>query len=198
MDELDGGAGKDWALYTDSAAGIAIDLSTLDADGYVNGTGGHAQGDKLKNIKNLWGSEHGDYLTGDDRMYGGNGDDRVFGGRGNDTLTGGEGNDVLKSGPGEDTIIVDGDDMDVLYGGPDKDTFLFFPSDLGGGSIRDFRDGEDVTDLTVFTGISSMDDLEIISHGENVQIEVSGTDYLTTIILWDFDVGSLDNSDFLI
>ena len=317
-DTLDGGAGEDYALYPDSAAGVTIDLSAIDADGYVNGTGGDAQGDKLKNIENLWGSDHGDRLTGDgnnndlgglggddtlignsgadtlnggddddtlsggpgadmldggpgsdtasyqnsaaavlvrlhdpsavrygdaagdtltgiehlvgsryndilagdggdnrleggdgnddlyggpaggdDLMYGGNGDDRIFGGRGDDTLTGGEGNDTLRGGPGEDTLIADGDDMDVLYGGPGNDTFQFFPSNLGGGSIKDFTDGEDVIDLTEFTGISSMDDLEIISHGENVQIEVSGTDYLTIIILSDFDVSNLDNSDFL-
>ena len=118
-------------------------------------------------------------------------------GRGNDTLTGGEGNDLLKGGPGEDTLIADGNYMDVLYGGPDRDTFRFFPSDLGGGSIRDFSDGEDVIDLTEFTGINSMDDLDIVSHGDNVLIEVSGADYLTTIILPDFDVSNLDNSDFL-
>ena len=317
-DTLDGGAGEDYALYPDSAAGVTIDLSAPDADGYVNGRGGDAQGDKLKNIEHLWGSEHADRLSGDgnnnnfsglagddtlygnsgadtlnggegndhlhgglgadmlnggpgddyayyldsnvgvlvrlhnasavrygdaagdtltgiehlvgseyndtlagdgednilegrngddvlfggpaggdDRMYGGNGDDRVFGGRGNDVLTGGEGNDVLKGGPGDDTLIVDGDDMDVLYGGPDQDTFRFFPSDLGGGSIRDFSDGEDVIDLTEFTGINSMDDLDIVSHGDNVLIKVSGADYLTTIILSDFDVSNLDNSDFL-
>ena len=130
-------------------------------------------------------------------MYGGNGDDRIFGGRGDDTLTGGEGNDLLKGGPGEDIFVVDGDDMDVLYGGPDKDTFRFFPSDLGGGSIRDFEDGEDVIDLTAFTGITSMDDLDIVEHGDNVRIEVSDTDYLTTIILSDFDMSNLDNSDFM-
>ena len=308
-DTLDGGAGEDYALYPDSAAGVTIDLSAPDTNGYVNGTGGDAQGDKLKNIEHLWGSEHGDHLTGDgnnnnlgglggddtlngnagddklyggagadtlnggpgddyayytnsavgvlvrlhaahavkygdaegdtlidiehlvgsehndilagdgednilegrngddvlyggpaggdDRMYGGNGDDRIFGGKGNDILTGGEGNDVLKGGPGEDVFIVDGDEMDVLYGGTEKDTFQFFPSNLGGGSIRDFSDGEDVIDLTEFTGINSMDDLDIISHGDNIRIELSGSDYLTTIILSDFDVSNLDNSDFL-
>ena len=299
-DTLDGGAGEDYALYPDSAAGVTIDLSAQDANGYANGTGGDAQGDRLKNIEHLWGSDHGDRLTGDgnnnnlgglggndtleggpgadtldggagsdtasyqnsavavlvrlhaasavrngdatgdtltgiehlvgsrhndilagdggdnrleggdgnddlyggpaggdDMMYGGNGDDRVFGGRGNDTLTGGAGSDILKGGPGDDVIIVDGDDIDILYGGPDKDTFRFFPSDVGGGSIRDFTDGEDVIDLTEFAGISSMDDLDIVSHGDNVRIAVSGTDYLTTIILSDFDVNNLDNSDFL-
>ena len=42
-----------------------------------------------------------------------------------------------------------------------------------------------------------MDDLDIVSHGDNVLIELSGTDYLTTIILSDFDVSNLDATDFL-
>ena len=214
-DMLDGGPGSDIASYQHSAAAVLVRLHDARAVRL-----GDAEGDTLTGIEHLVGSRYNDILAGDggdnrleggdgnddlyggpaggdDMMYGGNGDDRIFGGRGDDTLTGGEGNDVLKGGPGEDVFIVDGDDMDVLYGGPDKDTFRFFPSDLGGGSIRDFSDGEDVIDLTEFAGINSMDDLEIISHGDNVQIEVSGTDYLTIIILSDFDVSNLDAADFL-
>ena len=214
-DMLDGGPGSDTASYQNSAVAVLVRLHDARAVKF-----GDAEGDTLANIEHLVGSEYNDILAGDgednvlrgggghddlyggpaggdDEMYGDNGDDRIFGGRGDDTLTGGEGNDVLRGGPGEDTIIVDGDDMDVLYGGPDKDTFRFFPSDLGGGSIRDFTNGEDVIDLTEFTGISSMDDLDIVSHGDNVRIELSGTDYLTTIILSDFDMSNLDNSDFM-
>ena len=87
--------------------------------------------------------------------------------------------------------------MDVVNGGPGDDTFRFFPSDLGGGSIQDFTDGEDMIDLTAFTNINSMDDLDIEDYGDNVRIEVSGTDYLTTIILSDFDVNNLDSADFM-
>ena len=214
-DVLDGGPGSDTASYQHSAAAVLVRLHDASAVRY-----GDAAGDTLTGIEHLVGSQHNDILAGDggdnrleggdgnddlyggpaggdDMMFGGNGDDRIFGGRGDDTLTGGDGNDVLKGGPGEDVFVVDGDDMDVLYGGPDKDTFRFFPSDLGGGSIRDFSDGEDVIDLTQFTGINSMDDLDIINHGDNVQIEVAGTDYLTIIILSDFDMANLDNSDFL-
>ena len=214
-DTLNGGAGDDYAYYTGSSVGVLVRLHAAHAVKY-----GEAEGDTLTGIEHIVGSNHNDVLAGDgednlldggdgddvlyggpaggdDMMYGGNGDDRVFGGRGNDTLTGGAGNDVLKGGPGEDTLIADGNDMDVLYGGTEQDTFQFFPSDLGGGSIRDFIDGEDVIDLTEFIGINSMDDLDIISHGDNVRIELSGADYLTTIILSDFDVNNLDNSDFL-
>ena len=52
-------------------------------------------------------------------------------------------------------------------------------------------------DLTEFNGINSMDDLDIISQGDNIRIELSGSDYLTTIILSDFDINNLDSSDFL-
>ena len=214
-DVLDGGPGSDYASYENSAAAVLVRLHNASAVKF-----GEAEGDTLTGIEHLRGSEYNDTLAGDgednilegrggddvlyggpaggdDTMSGGSGDDRIFGGKGDDTLTGGEGNDVLKGGSGADTIIVDGDDMDVVFGGPDSDTFRFFPSDLGGGTIRDFTDGEDVIDLTEFTGISSMDDLDIISHGDNVQIEVSGTDYLTIIILSDFDMANLDNSDFM-
>ena len=214
-DMLDGGPGSDTASYQNSAVAVLVRLHAAHAVKF-----GDAEGDTLTGIEHLIGSRYNDTLAGDgednilkgedgddvlfggpaggdDMMYGGNGDDRVFGGKGNDTLTGGEGNDVLKGGPGEDTLIADGNDMDVLYGGTEKDTFQFFPSDLGGGTIRDFTDGEDVIDLTEFTGLTSMDDLDIISHGDNVRIELSGTDYLTTIILSDFDSTNLDNSDFL-
>ena len=214
-DMLDGGPGSDTASYQNSPVAVLVRLHAAHAVRF-----GDAEGDTLTGIEHITGSPYNDTLAGDgednilkgedgddvlyggpaggdDMMYGGNGDDRIFGGRGDDTLTGGEGNDVLKGGPGEDIFVVDGDDMDVLYGGPDKDTFRFFPSDLGGGSIRDFNDGEDVIDLTEFTGISSMDDLDIVSHGDNVRIELSGTDYLTTIILSDFDMSNLDNSDFM-
>ena len=214
-DTLDGGPGDDYAYYLDSGVGVLVRLHNARAVKY-----GEAEGDTLIDIEHLVGSEHNDILAGDgednilegrngddvlyggpaggdDEMYGGNGDDRIFGGKGNDILTGGEGNDYLKGGPGEDTFIIDGDDMDVLYGGTEKDTFQFFPSNVGGGSIKDFSDGEDVIDLTEFTDIRSLDDLDIISHGDNVRIKLSGSDYLTTIILSDFDINNVDNSDFL-
>ena len=192
VDTLDGGDGLDWASYDDSDAGVTIDLSaTPDASGYVRGSGGFAEGDMLKNIEYLYGSDFADWLTGDDNdnvLDGHDGDDILDGGLGDDRLFGGfGGDDTLNGGAGNDT----------LNGGAGNDTFQFFPSNLVGGSIKDFTDGEDVIDLTAFTGINSMDDLDVTSYGDNVRIEVSGTDYLTIIILSDFDMSNLDNSDFM-
>ena len=214
-DMLDGGPGSDTASYQHSAARVLVRLHEPYTTLY-----GDAEGDTLTGIEHVTGSPYNDILAGDgednilkgedgndvlyggpaggdDRMYGGNGDDRIFGGRGNDILTGGAGNDILRGGSGEDTLIADGNEMDVLHGGSENDVFQFFPSNIGGGTIQDFTDGEDVIDLTAFTGISSMDDLDIVSHGGNVRIEVSGTDYLTTIILSDFAMDNLDNADFM-
>ena len=87
-DILDGRAGEDWAYYKDSTAGVTIDLGgTKDGDGYVTGSGGDAEGDKLKDIENLWGSAHNDTLTGDAN------NNRLVGGAGKDTLDGGAGED---------------------------------------------------------------------------------------------------------
>ncbi len=214
-DKLDGGPGSDTATYENSAVAVLVRLHDARAVRF-----GDAEGDTLTGIEHLIGSPYNDVLAGDgednilrgeggddvlyggpaggdDMMYGGAGDDRIFGGKGSDTLTGGEGNDLLKGGPGDDRLIANGDEMDVLHGGSEDDVFQFFPSNLGGGTIQDFTDGEDMIDLTEFTGISSMEDLDIVSHGDNVRIEVSGTDYLTTIILLDFAESNLDNSDFL-
>ena len=214
-DVLDGGPGSDHVFYLSSERGVLVRLH--DARGVRFG---EAEGDTLTGVEHLTGSSFNDILAGDgedniingeggddtlyggpaggdDMMNGGDGDDRIYGGKGNDTLTGGEGNDLLKAGAGDDILIVDGNDMDVLHGGEGKDRFQFFPSNLGGGTIADFTDGEDRIDLSAFTGIASVDDLDIVSYGSNVRIELSGADYLTTIILSDFGVSNLDNADFI-
>ena len=80
-DALIGGAGFDRAIYAGSNAGVTVNL------GAGTGRGGHAEGDVLTGIENLYGSGHDDSLTGDD------GDNWLIGGAGNDTLDGGEGRD---------------------------------------------------------------------------------------------------------
>ena len=215
-DSLNGGPGKDTAFYGNSPTGV---LARLHDSRAVKG--GDAEGDTLRGIEHLTGSDYNDTLAGDggdniltggdgnddiyggpaggdDKMYGGNGDDRLFGGQGDDSLTGGAGNDLLKGGPGEDTLIADGDELDVLHGGPGEDTFVFFRSELGGGTIQDFTDGEDKINLRHFGNhTESIEDLDITIHGDNVHIELSRHYYLTTIILSDFDVNDLDDSDFI-
>ena len=132
-DTLDGGAGYDTAYYTDSPAGVTIDLGATDTNGYSIGTGGDAQGDKIKNIGDLEGSAYDDTLTGDGSgnwMWGLAGDDTLTGAGGKDQLTGGDGNDTLKGQADDDKLwglagndtLEGGDGNDKLYGGDGNDT----------------------------------------------------------------------------
>ena len=88
-DTLDGGEGlSDYAKYDKSGSAVTINLGgAKDGDGYITGSGGDAEGDKLKNIENLVGSAHDDTLTGDGNV------NRLVGGPGADTLDGGAGSD---------------------------------------------------------------------------------------------------------
>ena len=72
--------------------------------------------------------------AGDDSISGGGGSDRLLGRAGDDTLDGGSGGDSYWGGEGADRFVV----------GPDNSENILW----------DFRDGEDVIDLTAFTGIS--------------------------------------------
>ena len=90
-DTLIGGDGIDTADYSESSAGVTVNL----ADG--TGLGGDAEGDALAEIENLIGSDHDDLLTGDGAA------NLLSGGAGNDTLIGGAGADTLSGGAGIDT-----------------------------------------------------------------------------------------------
>ncbi len=106
-DSMDGGEGLDTVSYGASGVGVTLDLATIDAEGYASGTGGDAEGDRIRDVENIIGSDHADTLTGDadantltaglgaDKVSGGAGDDHVLGGGGSDTLAGGAGRDTL-------------------------------------------------------------------------------------------------------
>ena len=116
-DSLVGGAGNDTADYTDSSAGVNVNLTT------GLGTGSDAQGDTVTGIENLQGSRFSDTLVGDtgaNLLWGGNDNDLLSGGGGADTLFGGAGNDSLDGGDGNDTLVGEAG-ADVLLGGVGTD-----------------------------------------------------------------------------
>ncbi|MGH1404168.1 MAG: Ig-like domain-containing protein, partial [Alphaproteobacteria bacterium] len=87
-DIIDGGSGWDIARYTNSDAGVEVNLLTG-----VH-TGGHAEGDTLIDIEAVVGSLFGDTLIGgasNDYLSGHGGNDDIEGGAGADTINGGSG-----------------------------------------------------------------------------------------------------------
>jgi Ca2+-binding RTX toxin-like protein len=114
-DLIDGGAGNDTVDFSESSAGVSVDLRiTLTP---VPGLGGYAQGDLLNDIENVVGTKFADTLTGDA------GDNRLEGGEGDDLLDGGGGTDRLIGGAGNDTYVIDqAGDVIVEFGNGGKDT----------------------------------------------------------------------------
>ncbi len=92
-DVIIGGSGNDTADYSDSSAGVHIDL--------LNGTssGGHADGDQLSEIENVTGS---DLSSERDWLYGDDSANILMGLSGADILEGGGGADVIDGGDGWD------------------------------------------------------------------------------------------------
>ena len=152
-DSLDGGAGTDTADYSNSGAGVTVNLTTgLSA-------GGDAEGDSLSGIENLTGSSSDDTLAGDANanvLIGHGGNDRLYGGEGADSLNGGTGDDTLTGGPGADS----------LDGGAGTDTANYSNSGAGvtvnlttGLSAGGDAEGDSLSGIENLTGSSSDDTL---------------------------------------
>ena len=149
----------------------------------------------------IYGGPGGDDANRD-TIGGGQGDDRLFGGRGDDVLYGDAGADVLKGGPGADKLwggsgadVLDGGPgADALDGGIGTDTFIFAPGH-GDDVITDFRNGQDVIDVSAF-GLAGFDDLDVSARAQGALIDL--TDHGGgTILLEEFHIAGLDAPDFL-
>ncbi|GBH32190.1 cellulase family glycosylhydrolase [Sphingobium xenophagum] len=92
-DVLDGGAGIDTLDYSESNAGLIIDLAKRTA------TGGHAMGDTITGFENVIGSAFADKLSGD------------------------AGNNVLNGGDGDDVLLTSIGGTDIYDGGAGRDTY---------------------------------------------------------------------------
>jgi Ca2+-binding RTX toxin-like protein len=180
-DTLDGGPGadlmlgqdgRDLASYAASASGVTVHLGTGD------GTGGDAEGDRLRGVEDLEGSAHADGLTGDA------GANLLAGGAGDDILSGGAGDDTLDGGPGED----------LLTGGLGPDVFVF--RDTGGAdTVTDFGPG-DVIDLRGIPALGGFGDLVGGAAGDTADGVTIDTG-AGTILLLDIAFADLDPADFL-
>ena len=207
-DDLEGGAGADhlygggsgYAVYTNSGAGVVIDLmnSGPGTTQYGTGSGGEAAGDRLYNVHHVKGSAHADTLTGNDNY------NELYGSGGADTLYGHGDTDVLYGEAGEDTLY-GGQGKDILIGGAGADTLR---GDSGGDTFDFSKDEEGVVDSTVgardvildfgYKGTGATDPsqgserLDLTKLGTDLEVrwqkfDEAGTDNDKTIIQIDVD-----------
>ena len=107
---------------------------------------------------------------GIDTVYGSDGNDIIYGNEGDDVLYAGSGNDLVYGGDGDD-ILDGGEGDDFLYGGSGNDTYVFgrnYGTDI-------ISDSEGVSTIKIADGIS-LDELDIISIGENIVISLSDSE----------------------
>jgi len=214
-DILRGGAGYDTASYFDSESGVTIDLSVLHLHVagrykyyYAHGFGGDAEGDLLRNIESLIGSDHDDILTGDDsnnRLEGGDGDDVLSGGNGDDWLQGGSGRDTLTGGAGRDLFVVDGVSSDLEFadriidfaGGEDR---IFILSAIAEGKVwygLDDSDQDGVLDTVLYDNAEGEGGIYAIlkNHGD----KLTSSDFKGLVPIWidDSPISEMDETPIL-
>ena len=182
-DIIDGGAGTDQVNYLFSSA-ITIDLSVKE-DGYATGSGGEADGDKLKNIENIFGSTGNDILTGDEKaneLTGSGGNDELYGGDGDDTLIGSGGDDTLTGGSGKDTLT----GGDGASGGGGADTFII--GSLDGDIITDFTPAEG-DKITLDGALADTTTIYVAVRGDDTYLytDDSYTEAALIAVLQDYD-----------
>ncbi|MCZ4274179.1 DUF4214 domain-containing protein [Maritalea porphyrae] len=110
---------------------------------------------------------------------------------GNNTLNGTGGADRIIAGQGDDTII-GGAGNDYLVGAKDNDTFVF-ANGSGNDTIRDFKDGADIIDISDF-GFADITALKAAStdQGGNVVIQLDVDDSVKLIGLNKVDLEAAD------
>ena len=197
-DKIDGGESNDWSDYQNSYAGVRVALNgPIDDEGFVTGhSGGHAKGDRLKNIESIRGSQFNDILIGDDgcNWLGGDaGDDILYGLSGNDVLLGNDGNDIIYGGTGNDTLLGwIGDDE--LYGGDGHDTLDGWDGDdkLQGGAGNNLLFGWDGHDEFIVEVIDTAESLDL------VQDFTSGEDQLNIYISILNEEGEIIKRDYIV
>ncbi len=125
----------------------------------------------------LIGGGGADTLSGGgkaDDLRGGGGGDQMKGGGGSDRLNGGGGDDVVDAGGGAD-ILFGNRGSDTLTGGRGDDIFQFAARDLSNGAIdtiTDFGRGADLIDISRFSGIASLSQLEFGALDGDLTIEI--------------------------
>ena len=185
-DWLDGGQGADiingeggvnTLSYANSNEGVTLDLSVVDDNGFAQGTGGYAEGDAVKKIRHLIGSNHDDHLKGDGH------ENIIEGGAGADTITGGPGFDTvsyensnagvwIKLSVGE---VRDADTTDSVLSHAHGDTLFGVENIIG--SNHDDRALFGTAGINSIYGLDGADDIRGLA-GDDYLSGQKGDDYL--------------------
>jgi Ca2+-binding RTX toxin-like protein len=174
-------------FYFGTADGVVtgeIDLGTGNDTAILGNVGGIVQGDTGDDTITggagsdvIDGGDDNDLIrgrTGDDIIEGGSGNDTLRAGQGDDEVFGGSGDDFIRGGAGED-IINGGIGSDTMFGGSDGDSFVFVsaldsPDVAGRDVIQDFTVGDDIIDLSAFSGLSFIGDSGFSGSGAEVRV----------------------------
>jgi Ca2+-binding RTX toxin-like protein len=178
-DELHGGFGVDWADYTDSTAGVTIDLW------FGHGYGGTAEGDTFWSIENVWGSGYHDQIGGDNavnHLYGAGGVDWLQGRGGGDYLDGGDNIDIANYWYSPEAVFINISAGTAFGGDAEGDTLVNIEG-LGGSAFNDVLIGDDqVSNLMGYDGADTLkgaggDDWLEGGAGGDTMIGGPGNDY---------------------
>jgi len=208
-DYIDGGAGPDMVDYSASTNWVNVDLNVQDGVRAQSGggEGNHADGDTLKGIERVTGTNdttHGDVLIGSDAsnwMSGLDGNDTIDGGAGYDTIRGGDGDDLIYGGNREDSLYGDagndtvygGNGIDTIFGGDGDDYLVGFNSDgtsdgaqdlLIGGWGNDTLDGSHVVGGTYTTLVGGSGADRIMGNGGNTSASYELTGHGDFNVSW--------------
>ena len=168
---MNGGEGSDTVSYERSVKDVQVNLGggtqTPTQNSDFDNADNFARGDTLTSIENVIGSNHDDDLTAN-----GTTGSVIDGGKGDDRLTGGDGSDtfVFASGDGEDEVF----------------TFT-----------TDVNNNPDMIDLSAFSSIASMADLDINPVGannENTDIDLPNNGQIT---IYDVTENQLTADNFI-
>jgi Ca2+-binding RTX toxin-like protein len=145
------------------------------ADAVFQGASQFQQADSLQNMQNLVGSSFNDTLVG---AAGGN--SILAAGMGNDVVTGNGNNNTLIAGTGTDTLINSGSASFFKYQPADGVTTIVNGSGGNAASSNELDFGGSLTD----------ENLWLLQSGNNLQIDVMGTQNHVTIRNWFSGVGN--------
>lgn len=203
---VDGGAGQDTAVFTQSA--LSVNFSITDAELLVvadSSTGAAATLANIEtvafsegefNIAGTLGSNAGNTIVGTEKS------DLVLGFDGDDDLSGGDGDDIVIAGDGDD-VLSGGEGKDILVGGDGADIFRFeLEADQGDleavrDIIYDFVHGVDKIDLSgiiaafpeTFDFSESLDNSMLASDNAFMMFDLTQDDQI--VFYWVDDIDDI-------